>query len=223
MSAWTETEIQQLVASYANELTATLAARLGRQLGTVYQKAAALGLKKSPAYMASAAAGRIQLGRQHPAMLASQFKPGQQVWNAGMKGWAAPGTEATRFKPGSTPQNRKEVGALRINSDGQLDIKLHEGLRSWVQLSHYCWWCEHGEWPPQGMVLRFLNGDQHDPRIENLKLITRQENMRLNSVHTKYPPEVARLVQLRGALNRQIHRKTRAQNESHQHSSPAFA
>lgn len=204
--AWTAGDIQTLAALYPDNTAASVAKVLGRGIRSVYQKAASMRLKKSYAFFTSENAGRIQRGKQHPAMLATQFKPGQKVWNAGMKGWSAPGTEATRFKPGSTPPNRQEVGALRINSDGQLDIKLYEGLRSWVQLSHYSWWCEHGEWPPPGMVLRFRDGDTHNPAITNLQLITRQENMRLNSIHTNFPPEIVRLTLLRGALNRQINR-----------------
>ena len=38
---------------------------------------------------------------------------------------------------------------------------------------------------------------------------TRAEHMHRNSVHAHYPPEIARLVQLRGALVRQINRKAR--------------
>jgi hypothetical protein len=220
---WTPLELDTLRELYPDLATAEVAAHVGRSIGKCYQKAAALGLRKSAAFMESDKAGRIQRGHQNPNMIASRFKPGQPVWNKGMKGWAAPGTEATRFKPGIVPANRQQVGALRINSDGQLDIKLYEGLRAWVQLSHYTWFVEHGTWVPRGMCLRFINGDVHDPRIENLRLLTRAENMRLNSVHTIYPPEVAKLVQLRGALNRQINNRKKVHHESHQHSSPASA
>ena len=200
-----------LRALYPDRSSGAVARLMGRAPGSVYQKAAALGIKKSAAFFASDEAGRIQRGRTHPAMIAKQFRSGRAVWNAGMKGWSAPGTAATRFKPGSVPANRQEVGALRINSDGQLDIKLSDGLRSWVQLHHYCWYVAHGAFPPRGMVLRFKDGDTHNPAIGNLELITRQENMRLNSVHTSYPPELARLVQLKGAITRQVNRINREQ------------
>lgn len=36
--------------------------------------------------------------------------------------------------------------------------------------------------------------------------MSRHENMRRNSYHTNYPPEVARLVQLKGAISRQVNR-----------------
>lgn len=37
--------------------------------------------------------------------------------------------------------------------------------------------------------------------------MTRAELMRRNSLHTNYPPQLVSLVQLRGALNRQINRR----------------
>lgn len=206
---WTAAELASLSQHYPDLPTAELAARLGRRVGQLHQAAAVRGIKKSAAYFASDAAGRIQRGHSHPAMIANQFKPGQPTWNTGMKGWSAPGTEATRFKPGGAPVNRREVGALRINSSGQLDIKMGEGIRQWFQLSHYNWWLAHGEWPGHGMCLRFRDGDEHNPAFENLELITRRENMLRNSVHTNYPPDIARLVQLRGALNRRINSDTR--------------
>lgn len=211
---WTPAELATLRQRYPDETTAAVAAALNRTRSQVYNAAFSLGIKKSAAFFASDKAMRIQRGQQLPSMIVNRFKPGHASWNKGCKGWSAPGTEATRFKPGATSANRQEFGSLRINSDGQLDIKLYDGLRAWVQLSQYCWFVAHGEWPARGMCLRFKDGDTHNPAIENLQLITRRENMRLNSVHTIYPPEVARLVQLRGALNRSINHRIRS-TEAH--------
>ncbi len=205
---WTAEDLATLRQHYPDLPTAEVAALLGRRVGQLHQAAAVRGIKKNAAFFASDAAGRITRGRSHPAMVANQYKTGHLTWNTGKKGWSAPGTEATRFKLGGAPVNRREVGALRINSSGQLDIKMAEGIRQWYQLSHYIWFLERGEWPGHGMCLRFKDGDEQNPAYENLQLITRQENMRLNSVHTLYPPEIARLVQLRGALNRRINSDT---------------
>ena len=203
---WSDEEVALLRALYPGLPTADVAHQLGRKTGTLHQKAATLGLKKSADFFASDRAGRIQRGQQHPAMRATRFQPGIVPWNTGKKGWSAPNSEATRFKTGGAPVNRREVGALRINSEGGLDIKLAEGPRQWVQLSHYSWFLAHGQWPAPGMCLRFRDGDTHNTAIGNLELLSRRENMRRNSVHTMYPPEVAQLVQLRGALHRQINR-----------------
>jgi len=210
MTRWTEAEMFLLRELYPDVPALDVAALLGRRVGQVHQTAARHGIRKSASFFASDLSARIQRGQQNAPMISARFGANHKPWNTGMKGWSAPGTEATRFKPGSTPPNRQQVGALRINSDGQLDIKLYDGLRSWVQLHHYVWFLEHGEWPPRGFVLRFRDGDVHNPAIENLQLITRRENMRLNSVHTIYPPELARLIQLRGALKRQINHRQKS-------------
>ena len=209
---WTEGELATLQTLYPLRSSSVIAQLLGRAPGSVYQKAASLGIKKRPAFYASDEAGRIQRSHQHPNIVAHRFQPGIVPWNTGKKGWSAPNSEATRFQPGSAPANRREVGALRINSENGLDIKLAEGPHQWVQLSHYSWFLAHGEWPARGMCLRFRDGDTHNTAIGNLELVSRQENMRRNSVHTRYPPEVARLVQLRGALKRQINRHERILN-----------
>jgi hypothetical protein len=205
---WTADALAVLRQRYASERTADIATALGLSCSCVYNKAHSTGLRKSPAFLSSEASGRLRIAG-HQGVL-HRFKPGHRTWNTGFKGWSAAGTEATRFLPGSTPVNRQQVGALRINSDGQIDIKLYDGLRAWVQLHHYAWFLAHGEWPARGMCIRFRDGDSHNPAAENMYLITRRENMRLNSVHTIYPPEVARLIQLRGALKRQINRRARA-------------
>ena len=66
---------------------------------------------------------------------------------------------------------------------------------------------------PDGHIVVFRPGrkttDPDKITLDALELLTRAENMRRNSVHSKYPPEVARLVQLRGALTRQINRKAK--------------
>lgn len=205
---WSAAELNVLRRDYPGQSTATVAAGLGLAINTVYNKAHTLGLHKSREFLSSAASGRLQ--REGHQGIHFRFKAGSKPWNMGMKGWRPEGCEATQFKPGSTPVNRQLIGALRINSDGQLDIKLYDGLRSWVQLHHYCWFLAHGSWPPQGWCIRFKDGDSHNPATKNMFLVTRAENMRLNSYHNTLPPEVARLIQLRGALTRQINRRSRA-------------
>ncbi len=116
------------------------------------------------------------------------------------------GGRETRFFPGHVPANVQDVGALRITSDGVLQIKLAPGPRQWVMLSHYTWFLHTGRWPRRGYLLRARNGDPHDTRIENLEHISKRENMLRNTIHN-YPPELVRLVHLRGVLQRQINRR----------------
>ena len=81
---------------------------------------------------------------------------------------------------------------------------------------HALVWMEaHGPILP-GHVVVFRPG-RHTTDIERItldavELVTRAELMKRNSVHSVYGPEVARLVQLRSAVTRQINRKLKEQS-----------
>lgn len=216
---WLTGEDDLLLQYYPNTLSKDLAKAFGCTLSQIYNRAYTLNIAKSKAFIAQNALENIN--RPGHGARQSQFKLGQTPPNKGMKGICYAGSEVGHFPKGHKPANYCEVGSLRINSDGGLDIKLADGLREWYYLSHYNWFLAHGEWPGHGMCLRFLDGDIHNPDIENLQLITRKENMRLNSVHTNYPPEIARLVQLRGALNRHINNNTRNTRQQPAQGAPA--
>ncbi len=66
---------------------------------------------------------------------------------------------------------------------------------------------------PEGHIVVFKPGrrttELKEITPDAVELITRVENMRRNTVHAKYPRELARLVQLRGVLSRQINRKAK--------------
>lgn len=205
---WSKAEDRIVRDKYPHLATAEVAKLLpGRTALSVYQRAYGLGLKKTAAYLASPAACRLRRGEH--AGWAHRFQKGFTPWNKGTH-WTAGGrSKLTRFKKGQRsarwPLEDYQVGALRINTDGQLDIKIKEGMRAWYCMARWVWKTERGPIPKNG-VIRPLNGDQHDTRIENLRLMTRGELMRENSYH-RYPKEISRLIQLRGALNRQINKR----------------
>lgn len=203
---WTATEDALLRAKYPHIKTAKLVPMLpGRSLTTIYQRAQTLGLAKTAAYLASPDACRLR--RDSSVGAPYRFKKGQQSWNKGKRGYM--GANRTSFKKGNRslrwPAEDYPIGALRINSDGQLDIKFREGLRAWYSLARWTWQTERGP-IPKGMLIRHRNGDQHDTRIENLELVTRAEHLRRNW-HDRYPLAIKRMVQLRGALQRQINKR----------------
>ncbi len=210
---WSSAELRELRKLYPSTPTIDIAAKLRRTLNTVYQTAARLSLKKSAEYLASPSACRLRRGDNVGA--ACRFQKGLVPWNKGTH-WTAGGRSVeTRFKPGQRsvrwPVEDYPVGALRINGDGQLDIKFREGGRAWMSMARFTWETERGT-IPAGMVVRPINGDTHDTRIENLRLSSRVELMRENTVH-RHGQEVFRAIQLRGALNRRINRLTREHAE----------
>lgn len=201
---WTADEVARLRELYPNLQTKEVAARLGVGYQRVVSKAYTLGLHKSAQFLLGPLAHRLDgvIGTR------TRFSRGHAPWNKGIKGIDVGGRE-TRFQPGWTPPNVQDVGALRITSDGVLQIKLAPGPRQWVMMSRYTWWLHTGKWPRRGYLLRARNGDPHDTRFENLEHISKRENMLRNTIHN-YPPELARLVQLRGVLTRQINRREKA-------------
>ena len=140
-------------------------------------------------------------GRSH------RFKPGQRPFNKGLKGWQAGGrSRETQFKPGSVSAHwdpeTYHVGALRLNADGYVDMKIKEGLRAW-RAFHVIIWEEANGPLPKGHILRFRDGDVLNIEIDNLELITRAENMRRNTIH-RYPPALKSAIRLVGKLKRTI-------------------
>ena len=140
--AWTDTEVRRLSESFADSRTEEIAQALGRTYRQVAQKAAALGLRKSEQYLASDNAGRIQRGKQHPAMRATQFQPGLTPWNKGAKGVTGvqEACRATQFKkgrPAHEARNYVPIGTLRLSKDGYLERKVTDDpgfypARRWV-------------------------------------------------------------------------------------------
>lgn len=200
---WTDAQDRTMRELFPHCHNQVLADLLGRTEPGIVGRAAKLGLRKSADYLAN-----------HP----SRFKPGHQSWNHGMKGWQAGGRSAeTRFKAGhmsgAAQHNYKPIGTLRISKDGHLERKVTDehpvGARRWVAVHRLVWEAAHGP-IPAGCVVRFKEGQRtavlEEITLDRLECITQRENMLRNSNWTKYPPEVARLVQLRGAINRQVNR-----------------
>ena len=211
---WTASTIARLVRDYPHTPAWTIARAVNRPLSAVYGKAFTLGLKKSAEF----------LRRMHAACCLRdagehyRFTKGHVPANKGLRrpGWGPGRMKETQFKPGNYSKRWDReaycIGALRVNTDGGLDIKVREGLRAWDPMARWVWTTERGP-IPKGMVVRCRNGDDHDTRIQNLRLATRRELMLENTLHN-YPKPIAHAIQLRGALNRRINRleEQRAQN-----------
>jgi hypothetical protein len=204
---WTKADDRELRRLYPHQPTADVAKLIGRSLPATYGRAGTLGLAKTAAYLASPAAHRLDGVKG----MGSRFPKGHVPANKGLRrpGWHRGRMKETQFKKGGRsprwPVEDYPIGALRINTDGQIDIKFREGLRAWHSLARWTWITERGP-IPKGGVIRPINGDQHDTRIENLRLTTRGELMRENT-YRRYPKAIGRLIQLRGALQRQINRR----------------
>lgn len=217
---WTDAELQTLRYGYPHMPTAVLAEQLGRSVGQVYQAAERHGLRKTAQYMASAAACRLRRGDQVGERY--RWPKGHVPWNKGAPGSTGlhPNTAAHHFKPGTCNGRAAQlvlpVGTLRINADGVLERKVADtpgpSNRRWKPVHTLLWVAAHGP-VPAGHVVVFRRGQKTSElgriSLDRLECISRAEIMRRNSLHTTMPPELARLVQLQGALQRQINRRQR--------------
>ena len=116
------------------------------------------------------------------------------------------------FKKGHISENKREVGAERVNVYGYIEIKVAEP-NVW-RLKHRIVWEQHNGAIPPGYNVQFKNHNTQDCRIENLYLISKAEQMRNeNSLIAKYPKELQDVIRLKGVVNRQIHKHQKNQNE----------
>lgn len=208
---WTTEQEVHLRARYPHEKTEQIAADLDRPMYSVYNKAYALGLKKSAEYLASPDAQRLRRGDNVGA--AYRFPKGHVPANKGVKGVCYEGCKPTQFKPGQKPHTWKPIGTERLSKEGYLQRKMADTgctRRDYVAVHHLIW-KEAGRDIPQGHALSFKDGNKTNITLENLELVSRADLMRRNTYHN-YPKEIAQLIQLRGAVQRQINKRSK-QNE----------
>lgn len=213
--AWTDADIEYLRAHFPHERTEDVARVLGRGYSTTAQRAQKLGLKKTREYLASEASGRLRPGDGRGA--GGRFQPGHATWNKGQHHPSTGRAVETQFRVGQLPHNTRPVGTYRVSKDGYLERKYREARGGpssrWRSVHRLVWETEHGP-TPAGHVVVFLPGmkttELADITLDRLELVTRQELMARNTVH-RFPAPLAAAIQLKGALQRQINKRTRSQ------------
>jgi len=210
---WTEQQVEAIRRRYPHERTDAIARDLGLPVARVYSKAAWMGLAKTPEYMDSPEACRLR--RDNPQGVLHRFPKGHVPANKGVKGISYPGMEATQFKKGAKPHTWKPIGTERYSKEGYLQRKVTDTgypPRDWVGVHILLWREHHGE-IPSAHIIKFKDGNKQNIAIENLECISQADNMRRNSFHN-YPKEVAQLIQLRGAVQRQINKRSKQDEQS---------
>ena len=218
--AWTKREIAIIRRDYPHKATKVVAAALDRPLSGVYRTANSLGVKKSAAFLASSESGRLKKLTRSGA--AYRFKKGDVPPNKGLRrpGYAPGRMQETQFKkgrPASEARNYKPIGTLRVSADGLLERKVSDDpaffpARRWVGVRRLVWSEANGP-IPDGHAVVFRPGrattDLAKITLDAIELLSRSDLMKRNSYHTNYPKELAQLIQLRGAVQRQINRRER--------------
>lgn len=202
--AWTDTEKDILREMYAEHFAGDISGILGRSTSAIHGQAKKLGLKSS--FDKIRRSGLVNVG--HPNKVAHQFQKGRTPANKGKK--MPPEVYArcapTMFKKGHPSNNKRPVGSERVNVDGYIEIKVAEPNK-WRLKHRVVWEQTNGPILP-GYNVQFRNGNRTDCRLENLYLIHHREQfITQNSIYAKYPKELQYVMKLKGALNRQIHRR----------------
>lgn len=113
------------------------------------------------------------------------FKKGNVPFNKGKK-WAdyvskkgQENSRKTTFKKGNIPHNHRPVGSERITKDGYTEIKIKEPNK-WQLKHRYIYEKKYGK-IPDGMNLIFLDGNKQNIELSNLKLVSRAEDLIMNT------------------------------------------
>ena len=209
---WKEVEVVMLKEHFADTPTEVLSQFYGRPTTAVLSKAHALGLHKSRELLARMAR-EATADPSHPSHK-HRFQKGIVPANKGLRrpGWSAGNMKATQFAKGNKPHTWVPVGSLRINSEGVLDRKLNDlpgpSKVRWFPVYRLVWEAAHGP-VPAGHVVAFKPGRrttvESEITLDAVELLTRAQIMARNTIHN-LPRELASLMQLRGALNRQINK-----------------
>jgi hypothetical protein len=115
-----------------------------------------------------------------------QFIAGFSPWNKGKKGINTVGS-STQFKKGNEPANTKHDGAIstRLHKKYNVSYKyIRVSKGNWQLLHRYIWEQTHGAIPANHNIT-FLDGDTLNCDINNLKCISKKDNLERNRNYTK--------------------------------------
>jgi hypothetical protein len=193
---WTDKQIETLIAMYSDSTMQQLTAAIGRSECSIYNKAAALGLCKSAQHIERMQ--KITTKNLVEGGAKTRFQKGNATWNKGVKGFM--GANKTSFKKGNVPPQTREVGAESFDKDKKKMIKQADG--QWKYEHVLLWESVHGELP-KDKVIKFLDGNINNLKIENLQAIGRGELMLINTIY-RYPKELQSAIKTLNKLKRKL-------------------
>lgn len=197
---WTPEKIDLLKALYPDHYTSYVADCVGMKIRSCYGKANDLQIKKSEAFIKMELQKQAERLTVHGAK--SRFKNGHETHNKGKKmpEYVYRKVQATMFSPNHIPHNTKYDGHVRISKDGYREVRIKQGV---YRLEHLHKWEQINGRLPKGFCLRSIDGDKLNTEPSNWQLVSRADNMKLNSIQ-RYPPEVKEIIRLTAKLKRTI-------------------
>jgi hypothetical protein len=203
---WKPHEIELLKQHYSDSTIHELMQMLNKTSGAIYNQAYFNKLKKSVVYEENR---RLQDIKNLKKNTLTRFKKGQTPWNKNVKGYM--GENATSFKKGQLPHNTRSEGETRKDKDGFVLVKIAH--RKWIRKHRIIWEQSNGE-IPKGYVIRIKDGNKENYSLDNMELITRADNMLLNTVH-RFPTELKQTIKLLKKLKKKINEKQDSRPKKH--------
>lgn len=122
--------------------------------------------------------------------LTGRFEKGHKTFNKGKK-WneymskeSQAKSKKTTFKKGHKPHNYRPVGSERITVDGFVEIKVADPNK-WDLKSRVIYQQHYGK-IPKGHKIIYLDGNRLNLDINNLKLVTFEEELIMNAKKLRY-------------------------------------
>jgi len=192
---WSDKEDNLLRRLFPDSPTKRIAKRLRRSYGAVALHAAVLGLRKSEAYLSTTQNGeRLKISGK-----AFRFPKGLVPWNKGKKYNPGGRSIETRFKKGRPFKGKAVYLYTEKNGNTYKFVRTAPGVRQ--PLQRVVWEKNRGA-IPRGHIVAFRNGNTLDCRMRNLKLLSRADNLKRNSV--RYPKEINQVVRTLNKLKNMI-------------------
>lgn len=211
MKRFTPEEDKILHDNYLNLSLNQLSAKLGRAMESVAGRLPRLGLVVPPeiihkrmaeSFTRLAESGKIsRFGKGHVPKNKGQKMPPELYEKC----------KGTMFKPGQVPATCVHFGKPylhhRTRKDGYIERLwfIQEGKNK--RSAYLAYLCRTNGIDLTGKKPILKEGFDHSraPTLDDILVLTNADNMRLNTLH-RYPKDVVRLIQVKGALQRQINK-----------------
>jgi hypothetical protein len=187
---WKKNEIEEFRQLYPNTLNRELVIKFNCELYQLYNLAHRIGCYKSPEYLKE----HVNKFTFTEPSIAHRFQKGHKTWNSGIKGIRM--SIKTEFKKGSIPHNTKYDG-YESKRDQYWYIRING---KFVLKHRYIWESVNGK-IPEGMVLKFKDGNTDNIQIDNLRLCSKKDHAIENSIHN-YPKEIIEVIRLTKKIER---------------------
>jgi hypothetical protein len=194
-------KVQTVLEKYPNHTAAECVEFSGLTKTIVYNIARKYGIEKSEAFRQKQRENTLKHGAN------TRFTKGRtpenkgKKWNEYMSPEGKQKSLKSCFKKGHIPNNHRPVGSERINVEGYIEIKIQEP-NVWEQ-KHRVVWEQHYGKIPKGCNIQFQDGNRQNCDIENLYMISRENQARENSIHN-YPEDVKKAIRTVSKLSRTI-------------------